>query len=629
MLKANIDKRGDYLDYLRPFVLQVLVDHRPDPVTAVAVKQHLLTDFGLEIPERTLQLVLKRLARKHPLTKETGVYRIAGELPNPNITTRKVEADRHIQAVIAGLMAFSKESREPLSDSEKAVQALCSFLEEFDVSFLRAYLRGTAIPSVSQKKRADVVLVSQYVLHLQKTDPERFESFQVLVQGHMLANALLCPDMANVPQTYKDVVFYFDTPLLVRWLGLEGQFRKDAVEELVQLLRRLGGTVAAFTHIRDELRGVIQGAANHLDDPDGRGAVVMEARRQKTSRSDLILLAEQIEDKLGHLEVAVRPTPSYVAELQIDATAFSGVLDDEVSYYNPQAKESDINSVRCIYVLRKGKTPLSLERAGAVLVTSNAGFARAAFRYGAQYEASREVSPVITDFSLANMAWLKAPMGAPSLPITEVLAFSYAALALPKPMLEKFLAEVEKLEKQGQITARDHQLLRGSVLAEEQLMRLTLGEEDALTDQTIIETLMRVTNEIKKEESEKYQAEQAAHHRTRQELEAERAAKKEVRERLYWRCSRMAKQWSWILTSLLGVVLFCGTLVGPLGITSENKMLGWVLSGLFSASLIWGVANMLTGLTVRQMREKLENKLLDWCIKRREAMTGLNLRDIQ
>jgi hypothetical protein len=58
-------------------------------------------------------------------------------------------------------------------------------------------------------------------------------------------------------------------------------------------------------------------------------------------------------------------------------------------------------------------------------------------------------------------------------------------------------------------------------------------------------------------------------------------------------------------------------------------MLGWVLSGLFSASLIWGVANMLTGLTVRQMREKLENKLLDWCIKRREAMTGLNLRDIQ
>jgi hypothetical protein len=628
MLKVNIDQGGNYLDYLHPFVLQVLVDHRPDPVTAEAVRRHLLTDFGLEIPERTLQLVLKRLARKHPLTKATGVYRITGELPNPSIATRKAEADRHIQAVIAGLIEFSKGSWKSSLDSAEAVQALCSFLEEFDVSCLRAYLRGTAIPSATQKKRADVVLVSQYVLHLQKADLERFKSFQVLVQGHMLANALLCPDLANVQQTYKNVVFYFDTPLLVRWLGLEGQFKKDAVEELVQLLRRLGGTVAAFAHTRDELRGVILGAAKHLDDPGGRGAVVMEARRQNISRSDLVLLAENIEEKLSELQVEVRPTKPYVAEFQIDQTAFAGVLEDEVSYYNPRAREYDINSVRCIYVLRKGGTPLSLETAGAVLVTSNAGFARAAFRYGAQHEASREVSPVIADFSLANIAWLKAPMGAPSLPITEVLAFSYAALELPVPMLEKFLVEVEKLEKKGQITARDHQLLRSSVLAQEELMRLTLGEEAALTEQTIIETLTRVTNQIKKEESEKYQAEQAAHRRTQAELEAERAAQKQVRERLYWRCRRRAMQYSWILACLLGLILVGGTVVG-LGIASENQILGWVLTGLSLVTLIAGVADQLFGFTVRQMREKLENKLLAWLIKREAAVTGLNLRDVR
>jgi hypothetical protein len=412
-------------------------------------------------------------------------------------------------------------------------------------------------------------------------------------------------------------------------LGLEGQFRKDAVEELVKLLRRLGGTVAAFVHTRDELRRVIQGAANHLDDPDARGAVVMEARRQRTSRSDLLLLAEQIEEKLDRLEVEVRPTPSYVSDFQIDETAFADVLDDEVSYYNPRARESDINSVRCVYVLRKGKTPLSLERAGAVLVTSNAGFARAAFRYGAQYEASREVSTVITDFSLANMAWLKAPMGAPSLPITEVLAFSYAALELPKPMLEKFLVEVEKLEKKGQITARDHQLLRSSVLAQEELMRLTLGEEDALTGQTIIEVLTRVANEIKKEESEKYQAEQAAHRQTQRELEAERDAQRKVRERIYWLCRRRATRWSRILACLLGLIVVCGTLVGPLGITSDNWILGWVLTGLSLFTLIAGVISHLFGFTVLQIRQKLENKLLACFIKREEAMTGLNLRDLQ
>jgi len=627
MLKVKIDHGGDYLDYLHPFVLQVLVDHRPDPVTTAMVRQQVLTDFGLEIPERTVQLVLKRLARKHPLAKESGCYHITGKLPDPGIAARKAEANRHIQAVISGLIEFSKKGALPLSNATEAIQTLCTFLGEFDISCLKSYLRGTAIPSVSYKRRKDVVLVSQYVLQLQQTDPERFHSFQVLVQGHMLANALLCPDLSNVQQTYKELVFYLDTPLLVRWFGLEGQFRKEAVEELVQLVRRLGGVVATFIHTRDELRSVIQGAAKYLDAPDGRGAVVMEARRQGTSRSDLLLLAEMIEEKLEALGVEVRPTPPYIEKFQIDETAFADVLDDEVSYYNPRAREYDINSIRCVYVLRKGKAPLSLERAAAVLVTSNIGFARAASRYGERYEESREVSPIITDFSLSNLAWLKAPMGAPSLPIAEVLAFSYAALELPKPMLEKFLAETDKLEKQGRITARNHQLLRSSILAQEELMRLTLGEEDALTEQTITETLKRVTDEIIKEESEKYQAEQAAHRRTQEELAAERADKKRIREHLYWRARRRAEQYSWGIAIIVGLVLVVGSIVG-LGVTSKCKIVGWVMTVAFAAATIAGVVNLFVGITVKQMREKLERILLLWQLKRAATATGLDLEDM-
>ena len=145
-----------------------------------------------------------------------------------------------------------------------------------------------------------------------------------------------------------------------------------------------------------------------------------------------------------------------------------------------------LRGVRSIYVLREGTSPKIVERSKAVLVTSNAGFSQAAFQYGQRHEASREVSSVITDFSLANMAWLKAPLGAPAVPMTELLAFSYAALQPSMELFEKYLSEIEKLEKQGKITARDHQLLRSSQLAQAELMNLTLGEEDALTEQTVL-----------------------------------------------------------------------------------------------------------------------------------------------
>ena len=57
MLKVHVDQGHDYLDYLRPFILQVLVDHRINPVTDAVVRDWIRSDFGIEIPTRTIQVV--------------------------------------------------------------------------------------------------------------------------------------------------------------------------------------------------------------------------------------------------------------------------------------------------------------------------------------------------------------------------------------------------------------------------------------------------------------------------------------------------------------------------------------------------------------------------------------------
>jgi hypothetical protein len=628
MLKVHVDQGQDYLDYLRPFILQVLVDHKPDPVTDAIVRDHIRTDFGLEIPDRAVQVVLKRLSRQQPLKREHGVYRITGTIPNPGIVAAKTDADRHIRAVVAGLVEFSKDTARPIAFEDEAVEAICTFLSEFNIPCLRAYLRGTAIPSIEKHDNALIVLVSKYVLSLQDTDPNRFGSFLIVVTGHMLANALLCPDLQYAPKTYKNVTFYLDTPLLVRQLGLEGDAKKAAVENLIALLLNLGATVAALSHSRNELERVIRGAADHLESPDRRGAIVTEARRTRTTKSDLLVLAGQVNEKLDKAQIKIIDTPRYIADFQIDEKAFEEVLIDEVSYHNPRAKEYDINSVRSIYVLRARTSPTSVERSKAVLVTNNTGFAQAAFEYGKQHEESREVSSVITDFSLANMAWLKAPLGAPTLPMTEVLAFSYAALQPSKGLLDKYLNEIDKLEKQGTINERDHQLLRSSEFAQKELMNLTLGEEDALTEQTVTETLTRVTSEIKKEESEKYQTEQAAHRQTQKELAAERADKKNIQERLYWRCLLRAKQYSWVVAIVVGFIVVGGIVAG-FGVTSKNVIVGWILTSLFAAATIAGMVDLLVDFSIRQMREKLEKKLLTRMIRREAAATGLDFEDVK
>ena len=257
IIKVNVDQGRDYLEYLRPFVLQVLVEHEPDPITTGVVSDYIRKQFGLVIPERTVEIVLKRISRNHAIKRKDRVYRLTGDLPDPQITAKQAEAKRHIDAVVSGLQQFSQDGAKPISNPDHAVVAICAFLAMFDVTCLRAFLQGTTIPLLEGTHQTDIVLVSEYIQHVQRTAPERFNSFLILVQGHMLANALVCPDLYNAPQTYEKVTFYLDTPLLVQGLGLEGESRQSALRELIALLSKLGGKVVAFSHSRQELHSVL------------------------------------------------------------------------------------------------------------------------------------------------------------------------------------------------------------------------------------------------------------------------------------------------------------------------------------------------------------------------------------
>ena len=667
ILRVQINRNNDYLSYLEPFVLQILTDSTTNVVTGENITDSLRQRFGLAIPKRTVEILLRRITRRKILTREHNEFRISGSIPDPQLDSKEAEAERHIRSVINGVRRFSQETVNPLEDEDQAVEAICAFLSEFDVSCLRSYLRGTAIPEVSEASTTDKILVSNYVQSIHQNEPERFGSFLVLVQGHMLANALVCPDLENAPKSFSGLTFYLDTPLLVRRLGLEGPAKQNAATELTSLVKNLGGKVAAFSHSREELNNVIRGAAVYLETPGGRGSIIQEARQVGTTRSDLVILAETLHDKLSNAGIEIESTPGYTERIQIDEAAFEQVLEDEVGYFNPRAKEFDVNSVRSIFVKRDKKQILSLEKSHAVLVTSNSAFAKAAWQYGQRYSPSHAASTVITDFTLANLAWLKAPMGGLAVPLTQLMAFSYAALQPSRELLGKYLSEIEKLENEGVISERDHQLLRSSPMVSKELMNLTLGSDELLTEETVTEILERVTDEIKKEEADRSErlerdrftiqkafdeeadrSERLERDRlTTQEALDEEADRSERLERdrlttqealedqieqnnkilssLFWQCRKSAKAWARGLSLALATVLIAIILVSSLEFAGLPPVLRWSL--VFVLALLTG-ANLIYGLTVKGLYQWIEETLQKRFVKRQADALGVNLEDI-
>ena len=437
----------------------------------------------------------------------------------------------------------------------------------------------------------------------------------------MLANALLCPDLQNAPRTYKEVDFYFDTPLLIRRIGVEGKVKQDAVIELQELLHKLGGRICAFSHSRDELYQVLRGAAAKLGHRNGRGAIIVEAQRQGTGKSDLLLLAERVEDELADSGIKLKDTPSYIERFQIDETKFEDILDDEVSYHNPRAKHYDIKSVRSIYALRGKLKSGHLEKSRAVLATSNSAFSRAAWQYEEEFEYSRNISSVISDFTLANVAWLKAPVGAPSIPTKEILAFSYAALQPTAQLLDKYLDEIDRLEKQGRISAQNHQILR-SCEAYDKLVWETFNDDSMLTSETVTETLAHVISEISQEVRSELTVEKSAHRETQEELVHQRSKNKDILKHIYWQCHRQSRRIAYIVDAVFGLSLLMG--ISGLGASSSEPIVAYMAYATAGMYLLLTLGNLFLGVTVRNIHTRVEKWIQVRMIKRKALDMGIS-----
>ena len=57
ILRVEINRNGDYLTYLEPFVLQILANYNTDVVTTTDITDFLRQRFGLVIPERTVEIM--------------------------------------------------------------------------------------------------------------------------------------------------------------------------------------------------------------------------------------------------------------------------------------------------------------------------------------------------------------------------------------------------------------------------------------------------------------------------------------------------------------------------------------------------------------------------------------------
>lgn len=502
LLKARYDTdHEDIVDSFKVFVLLTIIPMTGNAVRALDIQRALLDDYGLNLPQHVIQLVLSRVVKDGVLTKNKGDYQITNR-PDPEtyrkFITLQEEAIKNQNDTIASLMEYAKEKLKITLSAEEAETALSNYIDQYSIECVKAYSVASIVPVAGKSIKNVNFIVSSYINDVSASDPYKFHYIVTVVIGRMVANALLGTDLYDVKMKFENTVVYLDAPLILKILGVLGEAEMMATKEMVDIIKDVGGKVSYFEHTRDEIDYILRSVEKYLDVPaGGYGNVIFNLRECGKTASDIALLRAQIEEVLAESKINITPTPPYIAKLQIDEKELESEMTNSGLFYsNDTAKRKDINSIRSIYVLRTGQSPKKIERCSAILVTNNSGLAKAATYYGRHHEESKEISTVITDFSLTNLIWLKCPVAHADVPMKLIAANSYAALKPSEKLWKAFVAEIDKLETGQKISAKQHQFLRYDLKVRNDLVNLTNGGEDSLTPDKIYKILEMHEKEI-------------------------------------------------------------------------------------------------------------------------------------
>lgn len=497
VLKVHEEQGQDYLQNFMPFVAECIHAEAGSVVTATTLQTGFKRLFGFEVPVGVMQTLLRRASRQGLVRQENRLYRPVRE----KLAALSIEQDRELagaeleQLTLAFQTFALDEFAKPLSPAE-AETALFGFIAEHGVfSLLDARHSSSGMTATENSTH---FLVGAFVEHLHSTHAEGLSYFERAVQGSMLASMLHFEKKVTVHERWQSAKVYFDTPILLRLLGLYGEEVRAPYVELVNLLNTQGVPIHCFHNTLSELDRILYATEEALR--RGRreaqfieelGEVLLAADKTWT---DIKLERGRVEQKLLALGITLHEYPRMLAHLTPDMSKVEEVFQKAVGYRKENARTHDVECVLAVGRMRNGTRPTQIERSIALFVTTNQKVVRAArevYRTEFGYQ-NQDVNVCISADVLTTIAWLKtnAMLGAQgTLPRKQLIADAYAAMKPTPDLWAAYMKEIQKLRADEFLSENDVLYLRCAPEAIAALTRTTLNNPAMYAEGTVEQVL--------------------------------------------------------------------------------------------------------------------------------------------
>lgn len=459
------------------------------------------------------------------------------------------------------------------------------------------------------KKISSNWYISQYLKKVEKEKGPHFDYVIDMTRGLMIYIGLCqFPDYnENKHEKFNGTKFFFDTKLVLRYLGYSWPEMVTGTRELVNLLRtEYGGQICIFQHTYQEICSAISTEIAALA-PDNtlRENWELECFRRLNSYTkeqfdmDLQFMEHKIvEDEKITIEEDVDVTKPQNKRYNLGLRKFIKHIREAHPSWKIKVVENDVNSINQINIMRRQdynkayggrkKLPIFVTTNYALISSCRSFFNSEYKEKGAQFQIHH--LPVIADSALTYRLWLPkaasiSPADVPALSLSRIV---YSAQQENSVFYEKFRENLKNYNGYGRISIDNLSEYYSSKLFEI-VARNSDGEYENFTEEVLAQSLdefMKIENMNKDHEiatlSENLH--NISVEKTQQENDLIDAYTRRFLEHIPIRCRLLGFLSNfWWAASAIVVVLFT-LMVNHISSMKASSWLGYVISAILFLS---------------------------------------------
>lgn len=479
---------------------------KDDIISITNIQQSVKSEFSLDIPQYAIKALLNKAYKAKYLKKENKMFiRNDIGLGKLNFNSVKNEMLRKQNDLIIDLIKYVKERFDKVWRKDEAEEYLLKFIENNQImSFKKNIIFTESIEKYDDDSR-EKLYIARYIKTLMDNESHLFGYLEDIIKGLIISTVVYMNEPSEIKKSFKNMTVYLDTSFIIFSLGYAGEIKKQQCDELLKLIYENNINARCFRHTIDEAIGILTACAYKVDSKNrakAYGPSIDYFIENGKSKSDIMLMINTIEDDLSRLNIKIEDVPQYNNRCYIDEEGLKESLKENIQYSNDEALERDIKSISAITRLRSGRTTIKIEESRAIFVTTNFKLVKEVNSYLNIDEELTGIMPIISDYALTNLLWLKKPLVAKNLSRQRLIAECYAASQPDEILWGKYINEIDNLKNKGHISEDESYYFKYAPAIKKICMEITEGKSEVVCEGTVKEIIERAKELIGREKEE-------------------------------------------------------------------------------------------------------------------------------